>query len=312
MKRITFPPVPDSLRVLITLTMVAIACALLFWAWQAQRAHPWTRDGQVLARVVGVAPQVGGPVIRVHVGDNQLVQAGDPLFELDPRLYQQALDQAEADLAQARAQAESAQDDASRATKLHQNGDLAAEAYELKIAASESADAAVAAAQAKRDSAQLRLELTRVAAPVTGYVTNLLLDVGHYAQAGAAQLALIDQDSFWVSGYFKETDLAAIPIGAPAAVTLMAHPKRPLRGEVESIAHGIARRNLGNSPSGLAEVAPTFEWIRLAQRIPVRIRLRERPADIPLRIGTTASVAILPATVAGETASAPTASATRP
>ncbi|WP_200281362.1 HlyD family secretion protein [Rhabdochromatium marinum] len=292
--RRSWSSIPDPLRVLITLSMVVIACVALLWAWRSQQAHPWTRDGQVLAQVIGVAPQVSGPVVRLHVQDNQPIQAGDLLFELDPRLYQQAVAQAQADLTQAQAEAQSAQADAARATRLHQSGDLADEAYDLKIAASTSAAAVVQAAAARLDAAQLKLQLTRVSAPVSGYVTNLTLDVGHYAQVGVAQLALIDQDSFWVTGYFKETDLPAIRVGAPAAVTLMAHPQQPLRGEVASIAHGIARRNLGTNPSGLAEVSPTFEWIRLAQRIPVHIRLHEPPPEIPLRIGTTASVAILP------------------
>lgn len=291
-RRRLWPVVPDSVRVLSTLSMVAVACAALFWAWQSQRAHPWTRDGQVLAQVVGVAPQVAGPVVRMQVRDNQPVKAGDLLFELDPRLYQQALAQAQADLTQAQAQARSAKADAARATQLHQSGDLSDEAYDLKTAASESATAAVAAAQARLDSAQLKLQLTQITAPVSGYVTNLTLDVGHYAQAGVAQLALIDRDAFWVSGYFKETDLTAIRIGAAATVVLMADPNRPLRGEVESIAHGIARQNAGLTPGGLAEVSPTFEWIRLAQRLPVRIRLHDYPPDLPLRIGMTASVAI--------------------
>ncbi|EIC22123.1 efflux RND transporter periplasmic adaptor subunit [Thiorhodovibrio frisius] len=296
--------VPDSLRVLVTLAMVAIACAALFWAWHSQRGHPWTRDGQVLGRVIGVAPQVSGPVIRVAVSDNQPVRAGDLLFELDPRLYQLAFAEAEADLTQARAEADTARADLVRAGKQHQSGELADEAYQLKIAVSELASAALAAAQTRLDTAQLQLKLTRITAPVNGYVTNLTLNLGQYAKAGVVQLALIEQESFWVTAYFKETDLAAIPIGAPAAVTLMGYPKRPLRGEVESIAHGIARRNQSDHPSGLAEVSPTFEWIRLAQRIPVRIRLLERPADVPLRIGTTASLAILPASAADKAAPA--------
>lgn len=286
--------VPDVLRVLVTLAMVAVACAALLWALHSQRTHPWTRDGQVLALVVGVAPQVEGPVTKVHIEDNQHVESGALLFELDPRLYRQAVELATANLAQALAEAKSANADAARAAELQQKGDLSDEDYDLKITASESAKAAVAAARARLETAQLKLQLTRVTAPVNGYVTNLTLDTGHYAKAGVAQVALVDSDSYWVTGYFKETDLAEIPVGAPATVVLMGHRDRPLHAEVESIAHGIARRNLGAESGGLANVSPTFEWIRLAQRIPVRIRLLERPKDLRLRIGTTASVAIHP------------------
>jgi multidrug resistance efflux pump len=241
------------------------------------------------------------------VSDNQAVRAGELLFALDPARYEQALAQAEADLALAQAQAqadaalasqaptrEALSEATQAATIAASDAAIDAASKAVSDAASKVASAAVVAAQARVKTARAQLEATRVTAPVSGYVTNPRVSEGDYARAGEVQLGLIDQASFWVTGYFKETDLQSIPIGAPVAVTLMADPGRPLRGEVESIAHGIARRNVTADASGLAEVSPTFEWIRLAQRIPVRIRLREQPADLPLRIGATASVAILP------------------
>ncbi|NEX15376.1 MAG: efflux transporter periplasmic adaptor subunit [Halochromatium sp.] len=288
----------DLVRVLITLLMVALAAGGVFWVTQKQQAHPWTRDGQVLANVVHVAPQVSGPVVAVHVADNQRVAQGDPLFEIDPTLFQQAVQQAEADLAQASAEATDAAADARRAQALHARGDLSQQDFDLKTAQAEAKAATVDAAKVALETARLKLGYTKVSATSTGYVTNLDLDAGTYATAGESVLALIDANSFWVAGYFKETDLPYIAIGDPAAVTLMGHPDRPLAGHVESIAFGIARRNTGTNLGDLAKVAPTFEWIRLAQRIPVRIALASPPADLPLRVGYTASVAINPSRTA--------------
>lgn len=282
------------LRVLVTLAMVAVAITAVWWVRQQQAAHPWTRDGQVLGDVIHVAAQVSGPVVAVHVSDNQRVARGDPLFAIDPALYAQAVRQAEADLAQAKAEAEDAAAEARRARLLQQRGDLAQEDLDLKQARQKATAAAVEAARSSLATAQLRLGYTKVSAPADGFVTNLELPLGSYAAAGTPLLALIDADSFWVAGYFKETDLPGIRVGDPALVVLMSHPDRPLAGRVQSIAYGIARRNLGNGVADLAEVSPTFEWIRLAQRIPVRITLIDPPAEIPLRIGYTASVGVNP------------------
>jgi RND family efflux transporter MFP subunit len=284
----------DLVRVLITLLMVALAAGGIFWVTQQQQAHPWTRDGQVLANVVHVAPQVSGPVVAVHVTDNQRVAQGDPLFEIDPTLYQQAVRQAEADLAQSSAESRDAAADAERARALHARGDLSQQDFDLKTTQSEARAAAVSAAKIALETAQLKLGYTKVTAASAGYVTNLELAAGTYAAAGEPVMALIDARSFWVAAYFKETDLPYIAIGDPAAVTLMGQPTRPLTGRVESIAFGIARRNRSAGLGDLAKVAPTFEWIRLAQRIPVRIALETPPNDLPLRVGTTASVAINP------------------
>jgi multidrug resistance efflux pump len=278
----------DALRVLVTLTMVAVAAAAVWWAWERQRAHPWTRDGQVLGDVVHVAPPVSGQVVAVHVTDNQQVARGQPLFDIDPALYEQALRQAEAALAEAQAEA------AAAAATVQTSAD-APRAADLPVleAQQRARAAAVEAARSALATARLKLDATRVSAPANGFVTNLEVVPGTYAAAGAPQLALIDADSFWVAGYFKETDLAAIRPGDPAAVVLMSYPDRPLAGRVQSIAYGIAQRNLG-ADGDLAPVAPTFEWIRLAQRIPVRIVLIDPPADLQLRIGTTASVTVNP------------------
>lgn len=280
----------DSVRLLVTLSMVGIAAGAVFWVWQQGKAHPWTRDAQVLADVAHVAPRVGGQVTAVHVADNQKVAKGDLLFELDPTLYRQALEQAEADLALRRAEATDVRDGA----ELPSGGDLSEADDDAEQALATAKAAAVVAGEITLETARIRVDDTRVTAPVDGYVTNLQLKEGTYAEAGVPQVALVAADSFWVEAYFKETDLPNIGIGDPAAVTLMGYPDRPLTGRVESIAFGIERRNTAAGPGDLVQVEPMFEWIRLAQRIPVRIRLDEPPADILLRVGYTASVSVNP------------------
>jgi len=285
----------DLLRILVTLAMVAIAAASVWWVREQQQAHPWTRDGQVLCNLVQVAPQVAGPVIAVHVTDNQRVAKGDVLFEIDPTPFEEAVHQAEAELAAASA------DGRGGAANHHDApSDASATTEQTENTAARGAGVALA----KLAAAHRRLALARVTAPVSGFVTNLTLAAGSQVEAGTPQIALVEPGTFWVDAYFKETDLAAIHPGDPAAVVLMSAPDRPLTGRVLSIAHGIARRNMGKGPGDLAQVAPTFEWIRLAQRIPVHIELIDPPADLPLRIGTTASVTVRPSATADDGAAA--------
>lgn len=286
----------ETLRVLVTLGMVAIASGALYWVWQQYRAHPWTRDGQVLADVAHVAAQVDGQMKVVHVKDNQRVAQGDLLFELDATFYEQAMKQAAADLRLRQAEAEDAAVDVQQAAELHEQGRLAAREYAVKQTLSKTKAAAADAAQAALATARLQLDHTAVVAPVGGYVTNLQVKAGSYVEAGVPQIAIVDADSFWVAAYFKETELPRIRVGDPARVTLIGYPGQPLSGRVDSIAFGIGRRNAAAAPGDLAEVAPMFEWIRLAQRIPVRIQLDALPPDILLRVGYTASVSVNPST----------------
>ncbi|UHD17657.1 efflux RND transporter periplasmic adaptor subunit [Thiocapsa bogorovii] len=286
----------DSVRVLVTLSMVGIAGGAAFWAWQQGKAHPWTRDGQVLADVVHVAPWVGGQVTVLHVVDNQRVATGELLFELDPLPYRQALAQAEADLALRRAEAA----ETGQGAESLSGGAPSAQDEGTGQAHAAAKDAAVLAAEIALTTARMHLDDTRVTTPVDGYVTNLQLGEGTYADAGVPQVALVVADSFRVEAYFKETDLPNIHIGDPAAVTLMGYPDRPLDGRVEGIAFGIERRYSAPGPGDLAQVEPMFEWIRLAQRIPVRIRLDAPPDGIVLRAGLTASVAVNPSDAIGD------------
>jgi multidrug resistance efflux pump len=280
----------DGVRVSMTLLMVGIAAGAVYWVWQQSKVHPWTRDAQVLADVAHVAPRVGGQVTAVYVADNQRVAQGDLLFELDPTPYRQALEQAEADLALRLAEAAEAGDGIDQPSE----GAPSAKDRTVESAPTTAKGAAVVAAEITLEIARTQVDDTRVTAPVGGYVTNLQLQKGTYAAPGVPQVALVAADSFRVEAYFKETDVPGIRLGDPASVTLLGYPDQPLAGRVESIAMGIVRRNAAAGPGNLVQVEPMFEWIRLAQRIPVRIRLDEPPAGIVLRAGYTASVSVNP------------------
>jgi multidrug resistance efflux pump len=277
--------------VLVTLLMVAIAGYGIYWVWQEQKSHPWTRDAQVLAQVAHVAPRVGGLVIRVHVADDQLVARGAPLFAIEPAPFELAVRQAESELALRRAESEVA---LARLRESERRG--ASDAVDAAVARTrfEASSAAVSVGEVALERARQQLAAVEVRSPVDGVVTHLTLTTGSSVAAGVPQVAILDTDSFWVTAYFEETVLHDVPIGAPARVTLLGHPTRPLQGHVASIARGIDRPDQASAPGQLAEVSPTFEWIRLAQRIPVRIHLDAVPADVVLRMGASASVAINP------------------
>jgi multidrug resistance efflux pump len=356
----------------LTSAVVLVATLAVLWKYWAYITNPWTRDGQVRANVIQVVPRVSGPIVRLPIQDNQLVEAGDLLFEIDPRTYQAALDQASANLdetrdrlkdlqAQVKAaeaaldqaesgirQAESAvasadatlvktKADLERATRLVAKGDVSKRTYDEAVAANDVAEADLAKVQAQRtqagaarlqaqaelakamaalgapgeenaqlraakaalETAKLNLEFTQVRASVDGYVTNLSLRLGSQAVANQPALALVDVASFWVHGFFRENLIARVNPGDQAVVTLMSYPDQPLRGRVDSIGWGISQSDGSTGYDLLPNVNPTFQWIRLAQRIPVRVHLDKVPAGVKLRVGTTASVLVMTGT-AGE------------
>ncbi|MFW2829254.1 efflux RND transporter periplasmic adaptor subunit [Sphingomonas sp. ID0503] len=274
-----------------TIAIVILAILIALWMWNRYERDPWTRDGRVRADVVRVTPDIGGLVTSVAVRDNQAVRAGDLLFVIDRPRYSLALQQAEARIASARATLGQARREAQRDLAL---GDLvAAETHEQNVARVTTAQASLAEATSAREAAALDLSRTHVVASVNGVVTNLDLHPGDYVGAGQQAMALIDRDSVRVEGYFEETKLPRIRIGAPVAIRLMGEG-RELRGRVDSIAYGIDDATRSNAGNLLPNVDPTFSWVRLAQRIPVRIRLTEVPADIRLIAGRTATVTIQP------------------
>ena len=324
-----------AIRIAITAILVLLAALIGYGLWRHYMYSPWTRDGRIRANVVRIAPDVSGLVTAVNVTDNQQVKQGDVLFVIDRARYEDAVEQAKANLAAAQASVAAAQAnidaakagttqskanfamyeaqskrrqslsdvvssedianarataDAARAT-----WDKARAGIEQATAAQQQAQAAVKQAQAALATAQLNLQRTEVRAPVDGYITNLLVRVGDYASAGAPRLALIDSRSFWVDGYFEETKLPHLHVGDPVDIRLMSGGVQ-LRGTVEGVARGIAGAVDPTGNDLLANINPTFNWVRLAQRVPVRIAIDEAsvPKDVVLAAGMTASIDVKP------------------
>ncbi|WP_233848231.1 efflux RND transporter periplasmic adaptor subunit [Paraburkholderia sp. HD33-4] len=270
---------------------VAILIGRVLWVHYMD--EPWTRDGRVRAEIVNVAPDVSGAIVDLPVKDNQLVKKGDLLMQIDPSHYQIAVEQAQAAVAARRAELQMKRDDAQRRADMDSQV-VSKESRENATHTASAADAAYQQALAALDAAKLNLERTRVVSPVDGYVTNLSVFRGDYASAGAAKLAIVDSHSFWVYGYFEETKLPHVRVGDQAEVRLMSGGT--LQGHVESISRGIYDRDNPQSHELLADVNPTFNWVRLAQRVPVRVRIDSVPADVMLAAGTTCTVVVRPGT----------------
>ena len=354
------------LKYVFTGAIVAVAVILVLLKYWDYVKNPWTRDGQVCAQVIQITPRVSGPIVKLTIKDNQLVKAGDLLFEIDPRTFQADLELARARLEEtgynyralvqqveaakamvavsraAVAQAKSsikkveAEIEKDKAEYDRQKGLLPQKAtslkavqrskakYEIAVEQRKTAVAGLAEAQASlleseanlaeaeanlgavgEDNATIRaaraavrqaelnLEFTQVRAPVDGYVTNLNLRLGSQAVANQPALALVDVNSFWVYGFFKETLIGKIGKGDRAVVTLMTYPNNPLEGYVDSLGWGIAQQDGSTGFELLPNISPTFEWIRLAQRVPVLIHLTHVPDEVELRVGTTASVLVM-------------------
>ncbi len=285
----------NTTKMLMTAAVVLIAAAILVTKYWYYLTNPWTRDGQVHAQVIQIAPRISGPIVNLPIVDNQMVRAGDLLFEIDPRTFKAAVDSAAADLQQAQVEAKDKKEEADRAIKIRKRdrGAMSQQQLERKVNDQSSAEAAVRAAQAQLEQAQLNLEFAQVKAPVDGYITNLNLRLGSQAVANQPALALIDINSYWIHGYFREDRIDGVNAGDRAIVTLMSYPDRPLEGRVDSLGWGIAQSDGSTGYNLLPNISATFEWIRLAQRVPVRVHLVDPPGDIPLRVGTTASVMVM-------------------
>jgi multidrug resistance efflux pump len=269
--------------------IVAIVIGRVLWVHYMD--EPWTRDGRVRAEIVNVAPDVSGAIVDLPVKDNQFVKKGDLLMQIDPSHYQIAVEQAQAAVAARKAELQMKRDDAQRRADMDSQV-VSKESRENATHTASAADAAYQQALAALDAAKLNLERTRVVSPVDGYVTNLSVFRGDYASAGAAKLAIVDSHSFWVYGYFEETKLPHVRIGDQAEVRLMSGGT--LQGHVESISRGIYDRDNPQSHELLADVNPTFNWVRLAQRVPVRVKIDSVPADVMLAAGTTCTVIVRP------------------
>ena len=360
-------------KLVLTGLVVLVAVGVVLYKYRDYVTNPWTRDGQVRAEVIQIAPRVSGPIVMLPIRDNQLVKAGDVLFEIDPRTFEASLEQALADLDETRdsiksleKQAEAARASVSVSEAVVKQAAIAIHANEAMIAKTKAeferqkrllqkeatsersverakanyavnldkkriaeaslgqtkasltqseANLAVAeanlgapgaenarlrAAKAAVRQAKLKLEFTKVRAPVDGYVTNLNLRLGSQVVSNQAALALVDINSFWIHGFFKETAIENIAEGDRAIVTLMSYPDEPLEGRVDSLGWGIAQDDGSPGYDLLPSISATFEWIRLAQRVPVRVHLVDVPDEVKLRVGTTASVLVMTGTNSSE------------
>ncbi|KPX32161.1 HlyD family secretion protein [Pseudomonas ficuserectae] len=276
---------------LATLLVLAIALWVGRTLWVDYMDTPWTRDGRVRADIINVAADVSGTVVDVPVHDNQRVKRGDLLMQIDPEHYRIAVKQAQALLASRKATWEMRKLNAKRRADM----DELVISAENRDDASNIATSALAdyqLAQAQLEAAELNLSRTRVLAAVDGYVTNLNVHRGDYARIGEAKMAVVDMNSFWVYGFFEETKLPHLNVGDPADMQLMSG--EVLKGHVESIARGIYDRDNPQSRELIADVNPTFNWVRLAQRVPVRIHLDSVPESVLLAAGMTCTVIVRP------------------
>ena len=280
---------------------IAVIAAVAWYAYHTFEDYiknPWTRDGQVRGQVIQVAPRVSGPVINVAVIDNQYVSEGDLLFEIDPQPFEIAVAQAEANLKRARINAKSLKIEWDRLLDIYKKDAGAVSQKDLNRRETNylSSLAQIDVAEETLRNAHLNVGYTRVSAAVDGYVSNINFQVGTQAVANTPILALVDVNSFWVFGYFRESQIGRFKIGDRARVTLMAYPDLPLEGIVESLGWGIAPSDGNPGAYLLPSIQPVFQWIRLAQRVPVRVRLEKVPEAVELRFGLTASVMVLPDT----------------
>jgi len=277
-------------RIAVTLCLVAVAVFAGWKLWQYYMLTPWTRDAKIRADVVIISPDVSGWVRELKVHDNQQVKAGELLMSIDRDRFEAALDKANAVAETRQQQLRLREHEASRRAA------LGPQAISAELRENAQINAAVARgelrqAQADVKAAAINLARSQLKAPRDGHITNLRLAEGNYVNAGQPVMALIDDSTFYVQAYFEETKLPRIRVGDPVKVWLMSAGE-PMQGHVESISRGITDRNANPDSQLLAEVEPTFNWVRLAQRIPVRIKLDQVPEGVTLSAGMTASVQV--------------------
>ena len=279
------------LRAGLTLVVVVAAGFLVSALWRAYVVAPWTRDGRVSAQIVRIAPEVSGTVAEVSVADDQYVKRGEVLYRIDNASFALALAQAEAQLAAAEVSLRQKSEEARRRRGMESL--VPAEDIQRANQAVAIAQAELRGARVTVDRAKLDLARTELRAPTDGYVTRLRLNKGDYAVAGQPNLALIDAHSFWITGYFEETKLRGIKPGAAAQIRLMGFDQ-VLPGRVASIGRGITDSNQQADAQGLPSVEPSFSWVRLAQRIPVRVEFDHVPDEVVLAAGMTGSIKVTP------------------
>ncbi|MCL5500228.1 HlyD family secretion protein [Escherichia coli] len=279
-----------SLKYFSTLLVLAVALAAGWLLWNFYMQAPWTRDGKVRAEQVSITPQVSGSITELNIKDNQLVKAGDILFRIDETPYKIAVLNAQAQLARAQTDLSKANNEANRRRHLSKNY-ISAEDLDTANINVKAMQASVNAAEAALEQAQWQLSQTQVKAPVDGWITNLSTRTGNYASAGQPLFALVDSHSFYVVGYFEETKLRHIREGATAQIVLYSG-NITLQGHVSSIGRAIYDQSVETDSGLVADIKPNVPWVRLAQRVPVRIQFDSIPEDVTLVSGTTCTVSI--------------------
>jgi RND family efflux transporter MFP subunit len=278
------------LRKVATATLAVAAVLVALVTWDHYNAGPWTRDGRVRVHVASVAPQISGQIKELRIADNQFVHKGDILYVIDPFDFEVALGANKATLQQRMADLNVKQLQSERRNRL---SDLSASVEQKQVyeGSAFQAKAAVDLAREQVRQAEINLQRTEVRSPVHGIVTNLLIREGDYARQGATNVSIIDADSYWVDGYFEETKLARLCVGDRAEARLMGY-SAPIIGHIATVTRGISVSNAAASTQGLPNVDPVYTWVRLAQRVPVRIAIDRVPPGVPLVSGLTATVTI--------------------
>ncbi len=279
-----------TLKYFSTLIVLALALIAGWLIWNYYMQSPWTRDGKVRAEQIGITPQVSGTIAKLLVQDNQFVKAGTTLFQIDDTPFRITVLNAQAQLAKAQSDLAKAANEASRRHHLSGNY-ISAEDMDSADLNVKAMQATVKAAQATLEQANWQLEQTTVRAPVDGWITNLSTRTGSYATSGNPVFALVDSHSFYVVGYFEETKLRHIKPGDSATITLYSSHTQ-LTGKVESIGRAIYDQSVETDSGLVADIKPNVPWVRLAQRVPVRIALTDIPGDITMVSGTTCTVSI--------------------
>jgi RND family efflux transporter MFP subunit len=283
---------------LATLVIALLAVLVSIAAWGHYVRAPWTRDGRIRAQVASVAPQISGQITELRIADNQFVHKGDVLYVIDPFDFEVALRTNTASLKQKAADLQVKEVQSER--KLHLSyAATTPEQQQIYKGNAIQAKGAFEAMQQQVAQAEINLSRTQVRSPVNGYVTNLLLRVGDYAHQGVTNVSIIDTDSYWVDGYFEETQMARVCVGDRAEAKLMGYSS-PIIGHVTTVTRGVSVSNAAAGAQGLPNVDPVYTWVRLAQRVPVRIAIDAVPPDVPLVSGMTATVTIRDDSDAGQ------------
>ncbi|MGO2355658.1 MAG: efflux RND transporter periplasmic adaptor subunit [Marinomonas foliarum] len=277
------------LRIFITLLVILAALFAGRWVWNDYMHSPWTRDGRIRAEIVTVAPDVSGWVTDLKITDDQMVKEGELLFSVDRQRYQAALNQNKASTENARYTWQLEKHKNERRTALRKQEAISAEDLESSRISTEIAKANYDLAVAQQETAQLNLDRTNVYAPVSGHIINLNLRKGNYVGQGSPVFAIVQSNSFYVTGYFEETKIPLVHLNQPAKITLLSGGK-PLTGHVVSIGKAIANTNTQSNGQLLPQVQQTFNWVRLSQRIPVDIKLDSLPEGTQLSAGMTATI----------------------